>query len=204
MPLYKKIFIDNSDIAVWRIDEDESFFTSGLEGLPEIQNENKRLQWLASRYLANEILGSHAQIVKDDQGKPWLKDSAHHISISHTMKFAAVIMNASSPVGVDMEMVNPKVDRIAYKFLQADEIASINANEKVEKLILYWSAKESLYKLYGNGGIEFKTQLLIAPFELKSSGELNAQITGIPEEINNLKIHYEFFDGHVFTYVVGR
>ncbi|MDB5283989.1 MAG: 4-phosphopantetheinyl transferase superfamily protein [Bacteroidota bacterium] len=202
MPLYKKIFFEHCDIAIWRIEEDMSFFQAKFSNLPEIQNENKRLQWFATRFLANEILGSHAEIVKDESGKPWLKDSAHHISISHSAQFAAVMMSNTKAVGIDLEPVNEKVERIAPKFLRSDEIDAINAAEKTRKLILYWSAKESLYKLYGKGGIEFTTQLLISPFDLQDRGELSAEIKAA-EHLTGLKVQYEFFEGHVLSYVVG-
>ena len=203
MPLYKKITSDNFEIALWRIEEDISFFESKFQSHPAIQNENKKLQWFATRHLVNEMRREFSEIEKDESGKPFLKNSSQHLSISHTPVFAAAMLSKHAPVGIDLEMVNPKVERIAHKFIREDEINSIKAKEKIEKLILYWSAKEALYKLYGKRNIEFKTQLLIDPFDLKLSGELNATITGIELPMQNLKVLYDFFDDHVLTYVVG-
>lgn len=204
MPLYKKINSDDFTIALWRIEEELPFFESKFHAHPDIQNENKRLQWYATRHLVNQLLGDHVSMIKDEMGKPSFKNSSHYISLSHTPVFAAVMFSEKVPVGVDLEMINPKVERIAHKFLREDEINSIQADEKIEKLILYWSAKEALYKLHGKGDIEFKTQLLIEPFELSLNGMLNAEIIGGDESLKNLKIQYEFFEDHVLTYVVGR
>jgi phosphopantetheinyl transferase len=85
--------------------------------------------------------------------------------------------------------------------LRDDEIEAIHPGEKIEKLILYWSAKEALYKLYGKGEIAFTTQLLIEPFTLGLQGELTAAIRGIETPLENLTVHYRFLNDHVLTYV---
>src|ERR1043165_436771 len=111
MPLYKKIFSENYELALWRIEEDLAFFESRFTAHPEIKNDNKKLQWFASRHLVNEIAGKPVEIVKDDQNKPSLKNSDHHLSISHTPVFAAAMLSTQHTVGVDLEMANPKVER---------------------------------------------------------------------------------------------
>ncbi len=202
MPLYRKLEVGRSKIALWKIEEDLAFFQSSFATSPDILDKNKRLQWYASRYLVSNILGPKAVISKDEFGKPVLRNSKLHLSISHTPAFAAVMMHPSTPVGIDIETCTPKVVRIAHKFLRDDELQAIKPEEQIDKLILYWSAKESLYKLYGKGGIEFKTQLLIEPFELRQQGQLSATIVVPNERIKNLTVNYEFFDGHVLTYVL--
>lgn len=192
------------NFAVWKLEEPLSYFEEKFDAHPEIKNDNKKLQWFATRHLVNLMRGKPSQIEKDPVGKPVLNNPAQHISISHSPVFAAAMLSHTTPVGIDLEMVNPKVERIAYKFLRDDEIEAINPNEKIEKLILYWSAKEALYKLHGLGGIAFTTQLLIDPFDLKLSGTLTAEIAGITHPLKNLQVHYEFFEDHVLTHVCGR
>ena len=203
MPLYKKTEETNFAIGIWKIEEDLPFFEALFHGHPEIASEKKRLQWFASRHLANLMLGMPDIIVNDETGKPNFKSSAINISISHTVGFAAVILSKHCAVGVDVEAVVPKIERIAHKFLTEDEIAAIPADEKTAKLILYWSAKESLYKLYGWGALEFKTQLLIEPFVLQQSGILKADIITPHLPLKNLTVYYEFFEGHVMTWVAS-
>jgi 4'-phosphopantetheinyl transferase len=202
MPLYRKLEVGRSKIALWKIEEDLAFFQSSFANSPDIPDKNQRLQWYASRYLVSNVLGPKAIIIKDESGKPVLRNSKLHLSISHTPAFAAVMMHPSAPVGIDIEACTPKVVRIAHKFLREDEVQAIKPEEQIDKLILYWSAKEALYKLYGKGGIEFKTQLLVEPFEMRSDGQLKATIVVPNERIKNLIVNYEFFDGHVLTYVV--
>lgn len=195
---------DNFEIGLWKIEEEISFFESKFSFHPEIKNENKKLQWFATRHLVNEMRGEFSEIEKDATGRPFLKNSTQHISISHTSAFAAAVLSKKFPVGIDLEIVNSKVERIAHKFLRQDEINSIHPDEKIEKLILYWSAKETLYKLYGKGGIEFTSQLLIEPFDLKKGGELKAEIIATDWQIKNLKVNYEFFEDHVMTFVCAE
>ncbi|MFM2306790.1 MAG: hypothetical protein RLZZ367_1459 [Bacteroidota bacterium] len=199
MPLHSNITTDNFKLALWRIEEDLPFFEDRLSAPPDIKNENKRLQWYASRHLVNQLAGQPVHIAKDEAGKPLLTDA--NLSLSHTAEFAAAMLSSSHTVGIDLEMVNPKVERIAYKFLRDDEIEAIHPGEKIEKLILYWSAKEALYKLYGKGEIAFTTQLLIEPFTLGLQGELTAAIRGIETPLENLTVHYRFLNDHVLTYV---
>lgn len=201
MPLYNKIVSDSFELAVWRIEEPLSFFKSHFDSLPDIQNENKKLQWLATRFLSKQLVGAEAEVLNNETGKPHLKDPTHHISISHCPRFAAVIAGKTVEVGVDLEPVHNKVDRVAKKFLTENELAAIGTDNRIEKLILYWSAKESLYKLHGEGGVDFKTQLLIKPFELIQEGSLSAAIATPVRAFANLTIHYRFFEGHVLTYV---
>lgn len=201
MPLYRKFQSGDSIIAIWKIEEDLSFFDVSLPAGADINHENKRLQWYASRYLVKNVLGVDAEVDKNEYGKPVIRNSSSHLSISHTPFFAAVMVNPSKPVGIDIEALTPKVVRIAYKFLREDEIQAIREDERIEKLILYWSAKEALFKFYAKGGIEFKSRLLIEPFELKEYGTLNAAIVVPGERIEDLQVNYEFFEGHVLTYV---
>ena len=203
MPLYQKTDEADFSIGIWKTEEELPYFEELFHGHPEIQNGGKRLQWFASRHLANVMLGKPDLIVNDATGKPNLKSVALNISISHTTGFAAVILSKKYAVGIDIEAVHKKVERIAHKFLQEYEIAAIAEEEKAAKLMLYWSAKESLYKLYGWGGLEFKTQLLIDPFTLQEAGTLKADIIIPHLPLKNLSVHYRFFEGHVLTYVAA-
>jgi len=203
MPLYRKTEETNFLYGIWKIEEDLNYFETLFHGRPDILNEGKRLQWFASRHLANVMLGQPDTIVNDESGKPNFKTALLNISISHTVGFAAVILSKHYAVGIDIEAVHPKVERIAHKFLRDDEIAAIPAEEKAAKLMLYWSAKESLFKLYGWGGLEFKTQLLIEPFAMKEAGVLKADIITPHLPLKNLSVYYQFFEGHVLTYVAS-
>lgn len=203
MPLYKQTELDaRTRIGLWHITEDLSFFETALAP-GAITHETKRKQWYASRLLANEISANSISIVNHANGKPVIENSNTHISISHTQHMAAVILSSGSPVGIDIEMVHPKVERIAHKFLSPEELANISDVNRIEKLILYWSAKESMYKLFGKGGLEFKTQLSVDDFILAEQGTIHGRIIAPDYPDKKMKLHYSFLENHVLTYVVG-
>lgn len=200
MPLYYSHNGPDYRLAIWRITEDAEFFNQQFLSA-EITNERKQLQWLATRHLVNELAGHNCEVLKDTYGKPYIKNSSQRISITHTALFAGVILSDKQEVGIDLEMITPKVERIAHKFLYEEELQAIQPDEKIEKLILYWSAKEALYKLHGRRQLEFKSQLLIQPFQLQLKGVLSAAIKASDMNVQDLPLHYEFFEDHVLTYV---
>lgn len=199
MPLCKEITSDSFTIAIWEITEPESFFKAHYP-TPDYTLEARRLQSYATRHLCCSMFGNSVEILKTESGKPHLHPPLGNISITHTAHYAAIMYSKKMEVGVDLETINDKVLRIASKFMEDAEIEAIPDAEKVRKLILYWSAKEALYKLHAKGGLEFRTQLLIQPFCLQNKGMLVAEVNA-DVQWKNLEVHYEFFDNQVLTYV---
>ena len=98
------------------------------------------------------------------------------ISISHTKDFVAVITDTQE-TGIDIQHLDVKMERIAHKFMSETELNSISSNKRIEQLSVYWGAKESLYKLYGNKNLEFKSDIFIDSFEYCGKGEIIGRIT---------------------------
>lgn len=203
MPLLFKRSTSEFDLAVWHITEPETFFEETLTAPENIPNEKVRLQWYATRHLVNKLIGSPTEILKDEYGKPHLPNNEWYTSLSHTINYAAVIVSKKLEVGIDVETVHPRVERIAHKFLREDELAAIMPEERTAKLMLLWSAKEALYKLHGRKQLDFTTQLLIESFNMQTKGELKACVVANGTE-QHFAVSYEFFDTQVITYVIGR
>ena len=203
MPLYQVLEKQDCKLAIWRIEEDADWFDQHFY-TPEISHEKKLLQWYATRHLVNHLCGEQVEVIKDEFGKPLIANSFTNLSLTHTALFAGALISDKHEVGIDLEMISPKVERIAPKFLKPEELATIEPEEKIEKLILLWSAKEALYKLHGRRRLEFKSQLLIEPFEMQQSGEMRGSVIAPDMHETGLRVHYEFFQDHVLTYVVGR
>jgi 4'-phosphopantetheinyl transferase len=171
-------------VMVWEIEETQDYFKEKLgkknfeiAEFEIISHPHKRLEWLASRFLAkflaeNMHLNFHG-LIKDDNSKPYLHKSDHHLSISHTVSHVAAAIHLHKPVGIDLEDITPRLHIIKHKFLTDSERE--NANDELAKLCVLWSAKESLYKLYGKRGILFKEQLLVKSFDI-SDGILKGEI----------------------------
>ena len=177
----------------------------GIKTIEGITPHAPSNQSLTARQVVNTLLGNDIEIIKDESGKPFVKDTALHISLSHSSTLAAAIVSEQHAVGIDIETVHPRIERIAHKFLSVEELEAITSN-RVETLLLYWSAKEALYKLYAKKQLEFTTQLIVQPFQLQQSGILKGSVIVAEEQeiFTDLDIHYEFLEGHVMAYVLGR
>ncbi len=91
--------------------------------------------------------------------KPYLKNRTEHISISHSHNKLAIVLNTKQNTGVDIELVREKILNIKRKFLNDTESAF--AKDNIETLTFIWAAKETLYKIYGLKGLDFKLHLSI-------------------------------------------
>ena len=162
----------------------------------------RQAQWLAGRVLVQQMLratalvpGQPLPLVQNDaHGRPFLASPAPvaAVSLSHSGAWvAALLAPPGAPVGVDVEFVRDKAQRIASKFLNAAELAvmeTITANTTLtttlstELYSLLWSAKETLYKLANERGVIFRTNLLLhlPPGPWPAAGTLPAtlQLTG--------------------------
>ncbi|MBK8668950.1 MAG: 4'-phosphopantetheinyl transferase superfamily protein [Saprospiraceae bacterium] len=107
--------------------------------------------------------------LKDQYGKPYLKDSDYHISISHSSEYTAVIA-APVSVGVDIQVIVPKINRIAPRFVRDDEFINIPEDEHTHYFHAIWGAKESMYKSYGKKELDFKTHMKVSAFTYVKEG----------------------------------
>src|ERR1700712_5566049 len=120
MPLvYQKNINSTTKVGVWHIVEEEDFFLKQVPLQREITHPNKRLQHLAGRYLLKELYPDfpYELIRIADTRKPFLENEAYHFSISHSGAYAAVIVSLDHRVGVDVELITGKVDKVKHKFL---------------------------------------------------------------------------------------
>lgn len=169
MPLvFEKILDPGTRLGVWRAIEGDSFFQDGIH-LHEVEKEEisklqprKKSEWLASRYLLHYLTGRDERLVtlKDERGKPYLEGNAHQISLSHSGPYTAAII-ADHSTGIDIQVIQPKIERIVPRFLSSFEIEQLPQAEVMKFWHVYWGAKECLFKAYGKGKVDFKSQLFI-------------------------------------------
>ena len=190
------------------LDEDSESLLSRLslkdKYLPVIEKmtENRKREWLSVRVLLKELLGEEKEILYNSSGKPYLSDNSFNISISHTKGYAALIINKENEVAIDIEKISPRVQNIRQRFVNEEEEKALSQSNEVIHLLLYWSAKESLFKLLGIENVDFKQHLHIMPFEpvLREWSEFDAFETRTKEQ-NSCKIKYFVHEDYVLTYV---
>ena len=211
MPNYAHHTFEWGGIAIWHITEtsdelyallDTEKYDSQLLGM---KNEVRRAEWLAVRLLVKELFGPEAEVAYHPTGRPYLKNSTTHISISHTKGFAAVAYHHEALVGMDIEYLSSRVERIALRFTTRDEASYIDRHdESVRQMyhLINWSAKETLYKLFDSPSMaEFKEVFHIAPYALAECGTMNATVCNAEKTL--LAVSYRTFPEFVCTWAVA-
>lgn len=147
------------EVALWKIEEEKSFFRKLLieEGFPtekgdQIKHEEKAIQWYASRYLLLHSYPAAIDYYRDR--KPHLYNGPL-ISFSHTGQFVGVLISQTVS-GLDIQLFDDKLNRIKDKFTSNSEISSVKTSGKLATLSLIWSVKEAIFKHYGTG-VPFKS-----------------------------------------------
>ena len=208
MPLFYEHINDFAKIAVWHIAEEKNFFLQKVPLQREITHPHKQLQHLAGRYLLQHLYPDfpYHLIEIADTRKPFLPNEEYHFSISHCGDYAAVIVSNHHRVGIDIELVTPKVERVKHKFLNQGEIGLVNGqlsivNNEMQLLTLLWCCKEAVFKWYGSGGVDFKDDIHLQPSSLHDdTGIINCEF--IEDEIVALNIEYKYFDGMCLAWTV--
>ncbi len=177
MPLFFQNDIDaDTRLAVWKIEEEESFFIEKVPLHRQITHPHKRLQHLAGRYLLQYLFPHFpiGLIQIADTRKPFLEDEAYHFSISHCADYAAVIVSKTKRVGIDIEVPTDKVARIKNKFLHPEELAVMTQNAQMEMqwLTLMWCGKEAVFKWWSYGNVDFSEMIRLQPFQLQPQGNI--------------------------------
>jgi phosphopantetheinyl transferase len=203
MPLvYQQNINAVTKMGVWHITESEDFFLQRVPLQKEITHWHKRLQHLAGRYLLKEMYADFPlELIKiANTRKPFLEDDAYHFSISHCGDYAAVIVSKEYRVGVDVELVATKIDKIIHKFLTPQEQALLPNGNISDTGTLFWSVKESVYKWKGTGGVDFKDHINIQSLD---EGQNQGTVHCLFENKILLHIHYLHFNNNFLTWVLS-
>ena len=205
MPLFfQHIINDTTRLGIWKIEENEEYFKGNVPQHRDVTHPHKRLQHLAGRFLLQFMFPDfpYELIQIADTRKPYLPNEQYHFSISHCGDFAAAIVSKDKRVGIDIEIPVEKIEKIANKFLSSDEKKIFNIKlpaTDFRLLTLLWSSKESIFKWYGSGGVDFKENIL-----LKQKHEGNETIDCLfTKNQQSLTIHYRRLEHLVLAWVIS-
>lgn len=219
MPIFFQQEVNaNTRLGIWKIEETEDFFKRNVPQHRDVTHPHKRLQHLAGRFLLQYLFPDfpYHLIEIADTKKPFLPEEQYHFSISHCGDFAAAIVSKNSRVGIDIEIPVDKIVKIADKFLSGEEKKIFNTElpahdaeasgqhpgiyRRDSRLTtLLWSAKEAVFKWYGNGGVDFKKQI-----QLKRRREEDKTFDCFfSGNGTRLIIHYLQFEQLVLAWVVS-
>ena len=211
MALYLLKELDNTaKVAVWQITETEAELrelsstpADEMEEISFIKSESLRKQRLAVRALLNELFDDKVYLAHHDNGKPYIENNSINISITHTEKYVAVILDQNDEVGIDIESLDRDFSVVEKKALSEDEIDDLedDREEKNEQLAIYWCAKEAIFKKMSQYKVDFVEQIEIERFRSKGEGELEATFIHKDGYEEDLELEYITFDRHVLVWV---
>jgi len=197
---------ETTRLGIWKIEEPEDYFKANVPMHRDVTHPHKRLQHLAGRFLLQYLFPAfpYHLIEIADTRKPFLPDEQFHFSISHCGDFAAAIVSSDKRVGVDVEEPKAKILKIADKFISNEEYEIFNVSSNLQgsnvtMLTKIWSAKEAVYKWYGNGGVDFKEHIQLV--KLQKQTEIIS--CNFLKNQSALTIHYRLFDGLVLAWVLS-
>ena len=195
---------ESTRLGIWKIEETEDFFKHNVPLHRDVTHPHKRLQHLAGRFLLQFLFPDfpYKLIQIADTRKPFLPAEQYHFSISHCGDYAAAIVSKDSRVGIDIEIPVEKMVRIRDKFLSMDEKRKWSVDglyPDARMLTLLWSCKESVFKWYGDGGVDFsgQIQLINQNYDMEN---VNCFFT---KNQSSLTIQYRLFDHLVLAWVVS-
>lgn len=210
--LLQREVAEKTHLALWKIEEPAGWFRSQLmldaeenALIDSIRHPQRKLHWLSSRVLIRKALGNpdvFIHLENDERGRPQVHNFPVNLSISHSFEFSALLVSEKFMVGIDIEKIDPKIERIKNKFLRRDELNSIAESHRLEQLYVYWCAKEAMYKWHGRKQLDFREHLHVNPFPYSSGGNIHGTISK-----NNfhkeLKICFEELEDYMMAYTIA-
>jgi phosphopantetheinyl transferase len=204
MLLFSRYIDEKLRFAAWHISEEEAFFRDDLPlsadevlELEQHRNPLRTKEWLASRWLLHQLTGHQARmpLMKNIYSKPFfVGTTAQFCSLSHSQGTVAALLS-DKDCGCDIQVIVEKMPRIAPKFMRSDEFEWVEKRAYSEQFILIhliWTAKEAMYKAYGQKEVDFKAQLFIEPFAWQTE---NVVVTKGKLDKKGLVIHYQLYMG---------
>jgi phosphopantetheine--protein transferase-like protein len=183
-------FPDNEEINSFLFSEEEK------EIFAKMKSGKRRAEFVGTRLALEKLLGYKPHIQHDADGKPFLESGKVNFSLSHSKNLVAAITHSEKSVGVDIEELTPKIERLAARFLTEKEL---NFSQKSENKALFyticWTAKEAAYKIIGKSAVDFQT-MEIEPFEVNNEGKII--LIHLEKEF---ALHYKILKNSVLTYI---
>lgn len=199
------------EIALWHLTEELSELLTlwGKAELPAhyhaAKAEKRRREIVATALLMRHCLGEDVTLRHAPNGAPII--DKRYISISHTASHVAVATHATRRIGVDIERMGSRAERVISRFLSPQEIASLPDEEnklpcatshRAAAIHIAWSVKEAVYKVYPSA-VEFCEDIILTPLTTLPDGTTTVLL---PATGTTLQAHYTLYDGCSLAWVV--
>ena len=180
MPIFKEIISEQTQILIWKYSEEEKFSADLISDEKEFehlkQKSPKRLiEKQMVRQMLKKILPNH-KIRYHENGQPYLEPFDKFVSVSHSFPYA-VLAISEKKIGVDIEQVKDRIDKIKHKFLHPTEIDWLGRVEsEIEHLTAIWCIKEALFKIHSSKQWSFKEFYVVDEFFLDKFSKIKCKV----------------------------
>lgn len=118
-------------------------------------------RFVRARGLLRKTLADHLDIAPKSvefattgNGKPVLVDQTPHFNLSHSGDLAVIALSYDHPVGVDLEVASRSIRPLELAetcFTESERRALEKGDLQQQRFYAFWTAKEALMKLTGEG-----------------------------------------------------
>ena len=157
------------------------------ERLASMKSSLHQKGFLSVRALLNQAGLDDRDLFYNDFGKPFLRNG-QYVSITHSHERSAIII-APYPVGIDLELMRPKILRIAHKFSNepSEDLKNL-ITDQVTQYTYVWTAKESVYKMISAPGLSFRNDISFAEWRsIRSPSPISGQALDLEAKGSVLK-----------------
>jgi phosphopantetheinyl transferase len=158
-------------LGIWKLEEPVAFFLNQIPFdepyFASIHHPEKQLEFAGSRFLAAYLSGNlnAALIYKNEFRLPYFKNLPLQVSLSHTHGFTAAIVSAYKQVGIDIEKVDARMNRVRKRFLNDHELPIHLSEVELVQIARCWCVKEAVFKCLQEHNITFITDFVIEKWE---------------------------------------
>ena len=180
MPIFKEIISEQAQILIWKYSEEEEFSADLISDEKEFENLKQKspkrlIEKQMVRHMLKKIMPNH-KIRYHENGQPYLEPFDKFVSVSHSFPYA-VLAISEKKIGVDIEQVKDRIDKIKHKFLHPKEIDWLSRAESgIEHLIAIWCIKEALFKIHSSKQWSFKEFYVVDEFFLDKFSKIKCKV----------------------------
>ena len=213
MPFFQKIECGKGWGGIWKITESPDELCRMLPlgeyhrgQAARYASPKRRLEYLAVRMLVYALTGEELPISYRVSGRPFFAGCPLQLSISHTSGYAAVMFSEEYETGIDIEAFSDRIVRLKERLIGPDEKA-----DTTYEMLLHWSAKEAVFKILDEDGIDFRTDMTVEGLHCPASavrpdgeGDFSLFYHLQDGKAGMFPVHYETSADFVLTYVFRR
>ena len=165
------------DLSVFSKDE--------LAKFEKYKSDKRKLEFYYSRVLWQNF-NVDLPIKYKPSGKPII--SHGFISVSHSHNKVAIAYSKSNEVGVDIEMISEKINKVKHKFLHPKD-----NYKNLKDLTQLWTIKEAVYKLFDGNNIYFMDNIFVTKINKSTIAKVDFPKYNLKAITQSFKLNADFF-----------